>query len=160
MFANPYMLRLKVMALGYISKDIRRDERVCQKTASKGLPWAAEAREFLHNMRTHSLRKEARAANLAYGFFLGRTYGQMEQTCHERPNFARVEEFVERYSRDLDMRITKQRFAQWIDEAREYLEINPPMSEVPPELEPATIDPEIEYLSPIPIRLHSVVFAY
>jgi hypothetical protein len=155
MFATPYMLRLRVKSMGYVAREIRFDEQHCQHHASLGQSGASEAREALHNMRTHSLRKEARAANLAYGFFLGRSYSQMEQTCHERPDLARVEALVERYSGDLDKRQVKQRFAQWWGEAREYLIANPPMSEVPPEREPAKIDPEIEYLSPIGIRFSS-----
>lgn len=152
MYSNPYMLRLKVKAMGFTAREIRFDEQACLRHARLGHAGAEEGRELLHHMRTHSLRKESRAANLAYGFFLGRSYSQMEQTCHERPDLARVEMLVERYSGDLDERHVRQKFAQWLDDAREYLTANPPMSEVPPEKKPAKIDPEIEYLSPIGIR--------
>jgi hypothetical protein len=131
MFDTAYMLRLKVKTMGFAAREMKADESLAHYHASLGNYQAEEARQVLHNARTHSLRKEARSANLAYGFYLGRGYGRMEQTCHERPDLARVEALVMKYSGGIDPREVRQRFAQWLDEAREYLQANPPMSEVP-----------------------------
>ncbi len=120
------LLRIKIKTLAYQSAEMRYEENLAHahalilKTAG-----ASEARELLHNIRTGTLRKESRAANLAYGFLLGRSYWQMERTCHEAPDFIRVQQLAEQFSGE-DKRITRQRFACWHDEAKDYLALVPP----------------------------------
>lgn len=45
----------------------------------------------LDDHRRGHLRREARAANLAYAFLKGRDYKQVEAKCHEIPDWQRVE---------------------------------------------------------------------
>ena len=100
-----------------------------QETLDKWMKRAAIARNksainaryviVRHGLAEHRkglVRSEARAANLAYGFVRGRSYKEIEQTCHNPPNWNRVEKLVTTYGEG-DSRDIAQRFAAWKAEA-------------------------------------------
>ena len=54
----------------------------------------------LRHHRIHEVRAECRAATIAYGYMRGRAYHQIENKCHEQPNWARVEQIIAKFSGD------------------------------------------------------------
>jgi hypothetical protein len=150
----PLLLRIKNDCLAFQSRLMRREENKALYHARRGDGDAETFRELIHNARTDRLRKQARSSHLAYGFLKGIPYPIMEQSCHERPDFPDIEAIALRYS-SFDPRITKQQFAQWEDEARDWLRANPPMSIVPkpkpqPKARPAMIS--VRLIGPFPVR--------
>lgn len=114
----------KLKAYAFQSAVVRKGESRATFSAAQGSQYAADAREALHNLRTVVLRRESRAANLAYGFLLGRDYWQMERTCYEYPDLQRVENIARQYGAgDTD-------WNAWLLKAQEYLAFVPPMSTV------------------------------
>ncbi len=85
------MLRVKIKSLAEEARIIRREE----KRAGKSGQLYGE----LRNHRVGVVRREARAAHLAYGFIKGRPYEQMESTVHQgnEAPWAHVEKLVKRY---------------------------------------------------------------
>lgn len=71
----------------------------------------------IHLHRVKDIRKEARNALLAYGFVRGLSYRQIENFSWTQPNWDRVEKLALRYSNESEQEV-KQRFAQWLFEAR------------------------------------------
>lgn len=88
----------------------------------------------LHHHRVNILRKEARINHLAYGFLRGVPYKEMEITTHDRLDtfedqaqdyperriFAKIRAVAKRHN-TMDARDFNQRWAEWIDNARDYL---------------------------------------
>jgi hypothetical protein len=79
------------------------------------------------SLRWHraGMKSEARWSHLAYGFFRGRAYQQMENICYgevegykgynrEAPNWGRIEEIITKFSKDEpNMQDIMQRFGAW-----------------------------------------------
>lgn len=55
----------------------------------------------MYEHRTIVVRKEARAALLAYAFLRGKTYRSCEAMTETLPNWKRVEELVVKYCKDI-----------------------------------------------------------
>lgn len=83
----------------------------------------------LHHKRTAILRKKARSHYLAYAFLKGRAYSDLEEKCHETPDWDKVERLVMEYStphltRDDEESYgdniikVKQKFEEWIQLAK------------------------------------------
>lgn len=71
----------------------------------------------LHQHRVVKVRKVSRSSHLAYGFLRGVAYGRMEAKRWTKPNFAEVERIAVRFSGESEQNV-KQRFEQWLSEAR------------------------------------------
>lgn len=87
-------LRVKIKSLAAEATIIRREERRAK------LLWQKYQNPTFFSLQGHrrcEVRPEARAALLAYGFLRGRTYHQIENKCHEPPNWHRVTELVRKY---------------------------------------------------------------
>jgi len=106
-------LKVKVKSLAAEAKIIRREEN--KRKAFLDSPrghseLAAHVRGEFERLKLHRripLRREARHALLAYGFLRGRSYYWLERTCHEQPDWKRVEELVRRFGpgrNDLDLK--------------------------------------------------------
>jgi hypothetical protein len=96
-------LKVKIKSLAAEAVIIRKEER-----RHRG-----DTKTSLHTHRIIDVRREARAALLAYGFLRGRAYVAMERpTPRERPAWQRVEHLVKKYGTD-DIRDRMQRFSEW-----------------------------------------------
>lgn len=104
-------LRVKIKSLAAEAQIIRREER---REKDRTKPGSVPSDVFfgLRSHRVLDVRREARAASLAYGFLRGRDYKRIEASCHEPPNWKRVEDLVRKYGED-DMRERMQRFSEW-----------------------------------------------
>lgn len=100
-------LKIKIKSLAAEAAIIRKEE-----ARRPG----GDTRTFLHEHRVNKVRKECRAASLAYGFLRGRPYKVMEAKCHEAPQWSVVERLILKYGEG-DPRELTQRLAQWKDEA-------------------------------------------
>lgn len=78
----------------------------------------------MHHYRVHSLRRLARATQLAYAFMRGKSYDQTEKWKHTAPSWNEVEDAVFRLidtevgHDELDPRLIKQRLEAWLQEAK------------------------------------------
>lgn len=112
-------LKIKVVSLADEARRIRHDQ-------NKRLFEAARARvddkpertEYhvknysgLHHHRVEVVRREARAANLAYAFVHGYAYGDVERFAWEEPDWNKIMKLVARYGED-DERMEK--FKAWV----------------------------------------------
>ena len=70
-------------------------------------------RQRLHEHRMQ-IRREVRAAHLAYGFLRGRSYRTIENKTKNAPNWHRVIKIILQFGREPDQ-VLRQRFAEWID---------------------------------------------
>lgn len=73
----------------------------------------------LHGHRV-ALRKETRAAHLAYGFLRGIPFKAMELFSHTTPPLERVEYHVLKFRGLETEQQVKQRFAEWIEGAKDW----------------------------------------
>lgn len=48
--------------------------------------------------RIGEVRTECRSAHIAYGYLRGRAYKQIENKCHQAPNWQRIETLIAKYS--------------------------------------------------------------
>lgn len=77
----------------------------------------------LERYRKHTLRPALRHSHLALGFLKGKRYDQIEASgCYQLPNFDEVKRMVEKFSEE-DIRVTRQRWAEWKDAAEKALAI-------------------------------------
>jgi hypothetical protein len=88
-----YYIKVKILSLAAEAKIIRKQEQKARKHGNRSL------RVGLADHRRGIVRREARHAQLAYGFLRGRAYKQMEAKCHPGcgPDFAKVKSSIERY---------------------------------------------------------------
>lgn len=87
------------------------------KPEREWLPGTERRFEDLHHHRVVKLRKEMRAAHLAYGFFLGIAVHDMEETCREPLPLARIRQLAEEFSEPNDF--NAETFSSWVDEFNE-----------------------------------------
>lgn len=124
-------LKVKRLSLAAESKIIRRLEKAkarsanrARKAAKDGLAQLSEAeRHSLYLHRINVVRKEARASHLADGFIRGVPYAVMENFAYSEPEWDRVERIATKFTTE-DERVVKQRFAEWLDQAKNYMEAN------------------------------------
>lgn len=82
-------LRVKVKSLAAESRIIRQEERRARTT---------EVHASLYMHRVQDVRREARAALLAYAFIRGTAYARVEQPAPDNPpDLKRVGQLVEKY---------------------------------------------------------------
>lgn len=81
------MLRVKIKSLAEEARIIRREEQ---------RNWGT-LRDELYLHRVGVVRRESRAAHLAYGFIRGRTYAQMESKCVTPPDWDKVRKLCKKY---------------------------------------------------------------
>lgn len=112
-------LKIKIMSLAAEAQIIRSQTRKMLKWArraqdaqKKALAYERFSSTDLH--RKLIVRKECRAANLAYGFLRGRGYRQMETKSYEDPLWEKVLGMIERFGEG-DKRDLRQRFSEWKD---------------------------------------------
>ena len=86
-------LKVKIKSLSAEASIIRREER---RFPDKKHP----VRRGLRDHRKVAVRREARAALLAYGFLRGRPLGKLEAKSRHEPDWKNVQRMVERYSID------------------------------------------------------------
>ena len=104
-------LKIKIKTLAAEARIIRAEEHKW--------PGPSTMRNNLHHHRVISVRHEARASLLAYGFLRGHTYQRMEKTSHTKPYWKRIESIAERFGTG-DIRDLKQKFSEWKDAADSY----------------------------------------
>jgi hypothetical protein len=95
-------LKIKLKSLAAEAKIIRREELRLNCSPSLGEDIAARntsERTALYVHRIITVRSECRATHLAYGYLRGRAYHQLEASCRERPDWARVARMVYRYGK-------------------------------------------------------------
>jgi hypothetical protein len=101
-------LKVKRLSLADEARTIRRLEKRKKKTEKaqrkyhkdSGLntPFVSEFEgRGLHHRRTVVVRKEARAAHLAYMFLKGVPYASVESKCNEQPDWGRVVDIAEKF---------------------------------------------------------------
>lgn len=85
-------LKIKIKSLAVEARIIRFEE--------KRWPGESPERLGLHEHRTYDVRREARSAQLAYGFLRGRQYKQLENATRKRIDFRRVSELAYKYGNE------------------------------------------------------------
>lgn len=110
----------------------RQKQHAEEKTANSIL--YAEKNFWSHRLHRLDLKSDARTNHLAYGFLKGRTYQEMEYISYggikgynkEEPDWARIEEMVQRFTKDeTDPGGIMQRFGEWRSAATAWFEGNP-----------------------------------
>jgi hypothetical protein len=99
-------LRIKIKSLADEAKSIRKEAR----KVSGIVKWN------LNHHRTTVVRDHARHNLLAYGILRRVPYRKMENRCHEKPNFSRVETIAKRFG------ATEEEIASWVEEAGAHLD--------------------------------------
>jgi hypothetical protein len=99
-------LKIKVRSIADEAKSIRQEA----KKTSGEVKWG------LNHHRTTVVRDHARHNLLAYGILRGVPYRAMEQKCHERPKFSRVETIAKRFG------ATEEQVSSWVSDVFEYLD--------------------------------------
>lgn len=80
-------LKIKIKSLAGEASIIKKEEKKRRRFRNR-----------LYEHRINVVRKECRHAHLAYGFLRERNYKQIENKCHEKPNWDRVKKLLERYA--------------------------------------------------------------
>lgn len=88
-------LQIKIKSLAAEGAMIHREERKWPKPSQTDTCFV---RGKLREHRVIALRKEARAAQLAYGFLRNRPYRSIEPFCYEVPDLARVARIAVRFA--------------------------------------------------------------
>lgn len=106
-------LKVKIASLAAEAKIIRAMEKKYRRSAEG----STRRRIFwgLRDHRTSDVRREARSAQLAYGFLRGRTYRQIERECYSPPDWKRVEALVVKYGGGSPADV-KQKLQIWMDQ--------------------------------------------
>lgn len=101
-------LKIKIKSLAAEARIIRQEE--------KKWPGPSELRHSLHFHRIYDVRKESRAALLAYGFLRGRAYRQVEPHG-ELPGWikARAVELAAKYGPEKDRKLVERRMSEWVE---------------------------------------------
>lgn len=117
----PVRLKKRIRVLTAQGMSLRVD-------ADKWLKWSRKAEEARHKnsflttydsltyQRKVTLRKEARAHHLAYGFLRGVDYKRMEHKAYELPVWELVLEIITECSKK-DSRDINQKFAEWTEDS-------------------------------------------
>lgn len=105
-------LKVKVKSLAAEARIIRKEEG-----KSKNI----EVRLGLQCHRTYDVRREARAALLAYACVRGVPYSCIEKSSKTEPSWTRIQKLYEKYG-DRDLRFTS--YSEWIKQAKDYYESN------------------------------------
>lgn len=94
-------LKVKIASLAAEAIIIKREE---QKW--KEVPFLIDNLHVTHplyfGLRAHRVevvRRECRASNIAYGYLRGRAYKQIENKCHEAPNWERVADIIRTFGK-------------------------------------------------------------
>lgn len=95
-----------------------RDQDILDKNKSQSL----NTRINLHEHRVNHVRKEARAALLAYGFLNGRDYQEIEGFTRTGFSWKRVEELIKKYGEGEPQKLLQQ-FAEWRDAAQDHIDL-------------------------------------
>lgn len=108
-------LRVKICSLADEARRIRKEEKRAKDQGRTALIWS------LSRHRKIDVRREARAALLAYGYLRGVPYRDMEKSCREEPDWGKVWRNVRRFSDRTD----KGKFKEWREtEAEEEEEVD------------------------------------
>lgn len=108
-------LKVKIKSLAAEAKIIKAQEQT----------WGGGfVRTGLHEHRVNNVRKECRAALLAWTFIRGHAYTRQEVECYELPDWDNVLGIIVRFSGE-DERAVRQRYSQWLAEARAALKFYP-----------------------------------
>ena len=126
-------LKTKVTSLGAEVKLIRQYERARHRKASKferlnkdrSAQYNLDTANGLREHRLQVVQPEARWANIAYGFCLGKKYKQIENKAYIEPDWERVEKLVLTFAERDNPRhnqTVEYRFKEWVDDARDHWE--------------------------------------
>ncbi|KQZ49723.1 hypothetical protein ASD54_12350 [Rhizobium sp. Root149] len=96
-------------------KSLAAEAHIIRKEARKV---SGDLRHSLNEHRKFDVRREARAALLAYGFLRGLDYSRMEGKVDRPPYWSRIEQLVKKYGEG-DIRDRMQRFSEWKEAATE-----------------------------------------
>lgn len=118
-------MKVKIKSLAEEARIIRREEKD---------PRNIRLRSSLRGHRTWKIRRESRAALLAYGFLRGSSYNEMESNPHNPPNWDRVRRLVKKYgvmpvwtgyspdkSYSKRKKDESERLEAWIEESKNHL---------------------------------------
>lgn len=113
------MRRVAARPFGEVAAEVRLEtlppksrERILRRIRNRQPGKQRPEWQGMQHHRKVVIRKEARCSCLAYGFLRGRAYDQLEQSCHEQPDWKNVEAIVGRFAVE-DQRIVQQKFEQW-----------------------------------------------
>lgn len=98
-------LKIKIKSLAAEARIIRLEEG--------RFPGHHPTREGLHNHRVNDVRKETRAALLAYAYLRGRSFKQVEPKPSTNPGFSRVIALAKKYASHSQNLITGDRIMDW-----------------------------------------------
>jgi hypothetical protein len=104
-------LRVKIKSLAAEAGIIRHEEAKYPRGRRGNPTW----HELNHHRRVE-VRKEARAACLAYGLLRGRAYQQLEAKCREAPDLATVVRLVMRYGLGRNLPKDKAQLTAWVQD--------------------------------------------
>lgn len=96
-------LKIKIRSLAAEATIIRHEE--------KRWPGPSATRTGLHLHRVFEVRREARAALLAYGFLRGRAFRKIEAKSRQMPDWKRIEAIAAKYADTQSL--LKENFAKW-----------------------------------------------
>lgn len=94
---------------------------VCRarKTERRKCRWDRERSAWVESCYRKDDATFARTANIAYAYMLGREYEEIEGIAFSEPDWEGIEELVMENS-ELDPRIERQAFAEWIEAAKAH----------------------------------------
>jgi len=74
------------------------------------------ARGYLRDHRVRVVRKESRSANIAYGYLRGKAYKQLESSCKEEPDIARVVTIINTFRYWSRKKPTVESIKEWMEQ--------------------------------------------
>lgn len=103
-FLRAGLTKEEILAIPGVQKSLRYEPRIAS----------------LHMHRKHHVRHEARHAQLAYAFLRGRPYSKTEDRPSSYPNWEKIRQIAKRFRHGEEQAVL-QRFAEWEDNAREFI---------------------------------------
>lgn len=91
-------LQIKIKSLAAEGAAIHREERKWPRPSEANGKDSCYVRGQLREHRIMVVRREARAAQLAYGFLRNKPYKSIETSCHEEPKWDRVADIAARFA--------------------------------------------------------------
>jgi hypothetical protein len=104
-------LKIKIKSLAAEARIIRHEELKWKEAPRKGL----DPHPMFFSLQDHrkkDVRREARAALIAYGFLRGRAYKLVEVSSHVAPDWTRACQIACKFGKG-DPKETSKRFDEW-----------------------------------------------
>lgn len=119
-------LKVKIKSLAAEAKIIRQMANKPRMVREEGLSvkvpcgfyYSSEMRFDLHSHRRFDVRREARSAQLAYGFLRSKSYRSMEEKCWDAPDETRIVEIAVKFGK-LDKKQAAASIKEWLSASDE-----------------------------------------